>query len=165
MSIRKRTWKTSKGEPKEAWVVDYVDQAGKRHLKTFARKKEADAYRIAAGHQISQGTHTADRQSITVADAARGWLRSCEAHHLEAATLVGYRQHVALHIEPYLGLERLSQLTTPMIRDFEDRLRRDGRSPAMVRKILTSLGSLLADAQERGLVARNVARDIRTRRK
>ena len=25
MSIRKRSWKTSKGEPKEAWVVDYVD--------------------------------------------------------------------------------------------------------------------------------------------
>ena len=30
MSIRKRTWKTAKGEAKEAWVVDYVDQAGKR---------------------------------------------------------------------------------------------------------------------------------------
>lgn len=68
MSIRKRSWKTSKGEAREAWVVDYVDQAGKRHLKTFARK-EADAYRIAAGHQISQGTYTADSQSITVADA------------------------------------------------------------------------------------------------
>ena len=25
------------GEPKEAWVVDYVDQHGDRHLKTFAK--------------------------------------------------------------------------------------------------------------------------------
>ena len=38
MSIRKRTWKTAKGEAKEAWVVDYVDQGGKRRLKTFEEK-------------------------------------------------------------------------------------------------------------------------------
>jgi hypothetical protein len=36
MSIRKRTWKTAKGDAKEAWVVDYVDQAGKRRLKLSA---------------------------------------------------------------------------------------------------------------------------------
>ncbi|MCR2604968.1 hypothetical protein NSP26_24245, partial [Salmonella enterica] len=42
---------------------------------------------------------------------------------------------------------------------FEDRLRDEGRSPAMVRKILVSLGSLLSDAQDRGLVARNVVRE------
>ena len=42
MSVRKRAWKTSNGSRKEAWVVDYVDQRGKRHLKTFQRKKEAE---------------------------------------------------------------------------------------------------------------------------
>jgi len=40
MSIRKRTWKTAKGEAKEAWVVDYVDGAGKRRLKTFSKKRK-----------------------------------------------------------------------------------------------------------------------------
>src|SRR6185369_6171399 len=39
------------------------------------------------------------------------------------------------------------------------------RSPAMVRKIRGSLGSILADAQERGLVARNVVRELRSRRR
>jgi hypothetical protein len=28
-----------KGELKEAWVVDYVDQRGKRSFETFARRK------------------------------------------------------------------------------------------------------------------------------
>jgi integrase len=164
MSIRKRSWKTSKGEAKEAWVVDYVDQAGKRHLKTFARKKEADSYRTTASYQVRQGTHTADSSSITISDAARGWLASC-APHLEPATLAGYRQHVALHIDPYLGRERLSKLTAPLVRDFEDRLRAEGRSQAIIRKVLTSLGSLIADAQERGLVAQNVVRNVRSGRK
>jgi hypothetical protein len=43
MSVRKRTWKNARGEIKEAWVVWYSDQQGKPHIKTFGRKKEADA--------------------------------------------------------------------------------------------------------------------------
>ena len=42
MSIRKRTW-ISSGETKTAWVVDYKDQKGKRHLKTHRTKKAAEA--------------------------------------------------------------------------------------------------------------------------
>ena len=43
MSVRKRRWKTRKGEERIAWVADYTDQNGDRHIKTFARKKDADA--------------------------------------------------------------------------------------------------------------------------
>jgi integrase len=64
-----------------------------------------------------------------------------------------------------LGALRLSQLTVPLVRGFEDRLRRDGRSPAMVRKARRSLGALLADAQERGLVAQNVVYSARRHRR
>ena len=44
MSVRKRTWTTRLGEAKEAWIVDYADQNGERHIQTFSRKKDADAY-------------------------------------------------------------------------------------------------------------------------
>jgi integrase len=67
MSIRKRTWETAKGDAKEAWVVDYVDQGGKRRLKTFARKKDADTYEARAKVDIGEGVHTADSASITIA--------------------------------------------------------------------------------------------------
>ena len=43
MSVRKRKWITSKGEEREAWVVDYTDMQGDRHVETFAKKKDADA--------------------------------------------------------------------------------------------------------------------------
>ena len=39
MSVRKRTWTTSQGERKEAWIVDYFDQDGDRHIRTFARRR------------------------------------------------------------------------------------------------------------------------------
>ena len=59
---------------------------------------------------------------------------------------------------------KLSRLTAPMVRAFEDKLALD-RSPAMVRKARGSLGAILADAQERGLVGQNVVRAFRARRR
>ena len=60
MSVRKRIWTTSKGVEKEAWVVDYVDQAGKRHLKSFAKKKAADNFAATANVEVRAGIHSAD---------------------------------------------------------------------------------------------------------
>ena len=165
MSVRKRIWTTSKGVEKEAWVVDYADQAGRRHLKSFAKKKAADSFAATAKVEVRAGIHTADSASVTVAEAGRLWIETGERAGLERSTLAAYRQHLKLHIEPYLGIVRLSQLSAPMAREFEDTLARADRSPSMVRKIRTSLSSLLSDAQERGLVSRNVVRDLRRARK
>jgi integrase len=92
------------------------------------------------------------------------WLQSAERNDLERATIALYRQHLAQHIVPHIGAARLSQLTAPMVRAFEDKLSLSS-SPAMVRKIRNSLSGILADAQERGLVAHNVVRELRSRRR
>jgi integrase len=174
MSVRKRAWTTSKGVQKEAWVVDYVDQAGKRHLKTFAKKKAADNFEATANVEVRAGIHTAASESVTVARAGKLWIETCEHAGLERATIDAYRQHLRLHIEPYLGNLKLSQLSAPAVREFEDKLARGDmaasaqpqpRSPAMVRKVRVSLSALLSDAQERGLVSRNVVRELRRSRK
>jgi integrase len=174
MSVRKRAWTTSKGVEKEAWVVDYVDQAGKRHLKTFAKKKAADNFEAMANVEVRAGIHTADSESITVAKAGKLWIETCERSGLERATVDSYRQHLRLHIEPYLGRLKLSQLSAPAVREFEDKLARGDmpegadsqpRSPAMVRHVRVSLSALIGDAQERGLVSRNVVRELRRSRK
>ncbi len=178
MSVRKRTWKTSDGVEKEAWVVDYVDQAGKRRLKTFTKKKAADNYAATARVEIRAGVHTADSASITIAEAGKKWIETAELgaperKPLERATVDAYRQHLRLHIEPYLGSVKLPQLSAPMVREFLDKLARgdmpggadpEPRSLAMVRKVRVSLSALLADAQERGLVSRNVVRELRKTR-
>ena len=165
MSVRKRIWKSPSGEPREAWVVDYVDQHGDRHIKTFAKKRDADAHHALVGVAVRTGTHTADSKSVTVIKAVELWLESCEAAGLERTTMVGYRQRADLHITPILGALRLSQLTVPVVRGFEDRLRRDGRSSAMVRTARRALGGILADAQERGLVSQNVVYSLRKNRR
>jgi integrase len=153
MSVRKRAWVTSQGESREAWIVDYTDQQGGRHIRTFDRKKDADAYEATVRVDVRTGVHTSSK--ATVADAGKHWIASCKAHGLEASTLESYQQHLDDHIVPYLGAVKLSQLTVPLVRDFMDRLRANGRSPAMVKRVVGDLGSILADAQERGEVAQS----------
>jgi MinD superfamily P-loop ATPase len=74
MSVRKRRWITRTGEEREVWVVDYVAQDGSRHLKTFAKKKAADAFHSQVNVDVAAGIHTPHSKSITVAEAADNWL-------------------------------------------------------------------------------------------
>ena len=74
MSIRRRRWTTPSGEAREAWVVDYVDRAGERHITTFARKADAVAYDVEVRTAVRAGTHTAPSKSPTVNEAVEDWL-------------------------------------------------------------------------------------------
>jgi hypothetical protein len=154
MSVRKRKWTTRKGEVKEAWIVAY-SQDGKRHIATFKRKKDADAKAQQVGVDIRAGTHTPASRSITVKEAADDWIKTAEVEGREALTIVQYRTH-ANHIAKRIGKVRLANLTATQVNGFRDDLLAT-MSRALARKVLTSLKSLLKDAQRRGNVAQNVA--------
>jgi len=44
MSVRLRRWLNPNGRRREAWVADISEDDGRRHLKTFSTKLEADKY-------------------------------------------------------------------------------------------------------------------------
>lgn len=179
MSIRKRVWLTESGEERSAYVVQYStaerDDRGKRkrHIKTFDRKKEAEDFHAQVRVDVKKGIHTPTSKSITIEDAGKLWLDSCD--QLERTSVDQYRQHLNLHIAPYLGAVKLTAVTAAVVREWQDRLRKGvpapgqretkARSAIMVRKITTSLSSLLADAMERGHVAQNIVRSITTNRR
>lgn len=119
MSVRKRCWTSRNGVRKEAWAIDYFDQHGARRLKTFSRKKDADAFALTAGVEIREGTHVADSASATVKEAGELWINSAEAAQLERSTTDQYRQHVDRHIVPLIGETLLSKLNPPSVRAFE----------------------------------------------
>ena len=164
MAIRQRAWEW-KGKQRSAWVVDYFDAKGKRRLKTFKTKAAALDWSAGTRIDLKHGTHVADGDSISVEEAGRLWLTSCAANDLERSTREQYRQHVDLHIGPLIGTMKLNKLTVPAVRTFQDQLRATGRSAALTRKIITSLGSIVADAQERGLATRNPVRERKRRSK
>src|SRR6516165_826695 len=163
MSVRKRTWTNQDGAKGQAWIAEYTDHEGKRRLRTFETKQEADAFHASVAGELRDGVHVPDSQSVTIAEAGRLWLEGCEADGLERSTVEYYRQHLNRHIIPLIGSVKLSRLTMPMVRTFEDTLKRD-RSRIMARKVRISLGALLADAQERGLIRQNVVHGLGRRR-
>jgi integrase len=170
MSVRKRTWTTAKGETKEKWIVDYFDSGGKRHIETYPRKRDADDRAIEIGGEKKKGVHTPRASAITIRQAGEAWLITCEANNLERATIETYTAHLRLHVYPYLGRLRLPEVTAPRLRKYKDDLLLgvaapgeaigQKRSPALVRKVMTTVGSMLADAQEKGQIAQNVARSM-----
>jgi len=156
VSVRKRSWVTKVGERREAWIVDYTDAAGVRRAETFARRRDADARAATIDVNLRHGVHTAVSASPTVAQAAQDWLTAVSLRGRERTTLKGYRAHVELHIGPALGSMRLAALTTPKVVAFCEALQAQ-KSRFLARKVLTSLKSILRDAQRRGNVAQNVA--------
>ena len=173
MSVRKRTWKKGNGEKVEAWVVDYSDGEGRRRLKTFQRKSEAKAWAATTTVQIKDGTHVPDSATVTVAEAGKRWIEACQGRGLEPSTIDRHKQHLELHIKPLIGREKLSKVTVPFVRSFEDLLRKTPvqtkkgprkRSADGVRRAVGALGALLSNAQEEGLVAVNAVHALRGRR-
>jgi integrase len=170
--------------PEEAWMVDYAVNGG-RHIETFKRKKDADARAAQVTVDVGKGIHIAPNKTPTVKEAGDLWIQACKTDELERATIAAYEQHLRLHIVPHLGTLRLGQLTVPVIRQFRDDLLAGKLSPAelaavkngeihskdkkrtavMAKRVLVSLGTMLADAQERGLVATNVVRGMKRDRK
>ena len=118
MSVRRRSWTTKSGEAREAWVVNYTDSRGARRIATFERKRDADAYDAEVRSAVRAGVHSAPSVSKTITEAGSLWIATGEKNRLERSTLTMYRQQLSLHIAPYLGDVKLSQLTAPMVREF-----------------------------------------------
>jgi integrase len=95
-SVRKRTWTTTKGIEKSAFVVAYTHK-GKQHLKTFPTKREATAWRAEMQHEVKEGIHTPATASITVAEAGAAWLAQAETDGLEASTVVSPASQLPHH--------------------------------------------------------------------
>ncbi len=161
-SVAKRTW-THDRETKTAWVVRYTDQSGKRRLKTFKQKKDADRYRTKVEAEIEKGLHTADAASITVKQAADQYLRHLEDRVAERDMCEGsyrnFRSAIKNRIVPQLGTLKLSALNAPRIHRWIDDIRYTAGKPighSGMDRAVSCLRLMIALAQRRGQVATNI---------
>ena len=125
---------------------------------------QQESGRCLVGHRPARNPvrhpHAREHQS-NHADATERWIVHCQAEGLEHGTIIQRRQHLKLHIAPFLGSELLANLTAPRVHQFIGDLRDAGRSLSMRRKVLSNLKTILSYAQGQGLVAQNVAREIK----
>jgi hypothetical protein len=114
----------------------YTDGAGARRTKQFAKKSAGEAWLVETCHDVARGIHTPGSISPTVKEAGALWIKRCKEKQLEAMTIKGYKEHCELHIYPFIGTKKLSDLTVPAVNGFSDQLRGAGRSAEMIKKII-----------------------------
>lgn len=183
--VRKRNWKTPKGEARVAWVVDFSADSGNRDRKQFNTKAEADAFRIKLEGELSSGRYRADAAKVTVKEVAELFLVYCHGRmqrreRMTRRNYAVYEGHVRNYIcpdptrhadkkrrarlKPFtkgVGGKTLRKLTTGNVEDFCDELKKAGIAVPTVRKILGTLKQVLRHAVTRDFVASNVARDVK----
>ncbi len=164
-SYTKRTWTTSKGIERTAFVVDFVDASGKRCRRQFDSKREADTFRVGTEGQLRAGTFRGDAAKITAKEATELYLEYCEGRHQRCERMTRHnlnvyrgiaRKHV-LHPEHGIGGITLAQLSASQITKFKDRLRTAGVSVSITRKSVAFVKRTLDHAISQDFVATNAA--------
>ena len=125
-TVSKRKW-THAGVENEAWVVRYTDQSGKRRMKTFDRKKDADRYRTHVEVEIEKGEHTPDSESALIRNLAKVYLEHIaelvEAKSLSRESYASIDKALRLDVIPQLGNVRISELTADHVIDLAKHMR------------------------------------------
>lgn len=71
----------------------------------------------------------------------------------EPATIKSYRRALELHVLPEIGDRKLAEITPADVKKLAAALRKDGKKPASVQRLLGGLRVMLADAAEEGAIA------------
>lgn len=123
----------------------------------FRTREEALEALSAKVEEVTAGTWT-DDQRQTISQYMDRWLER-KASSLKATTLDTYRTHIDKYIRPHLGRYKLRELRPEHIYRMLEVVA-DGRSPAMVHRVRSTLRSALATAVKERMLSWNPARDL-----
>lgn len=166
-SVTKRTWTNGDGKTSTAWRVSYTDANGRRVHVQKASKREAEAERIRIEGELAKGVHVADRDSVTVSDAATSFLADFNelvtAGKRERSTYRAYDRHFRLHLSKHsIAQCRLSKLTGPECADFARWLERN-RTDDMAGRVLFFLRLTIDHARTKGWITADPVAGVRIR--
>jgi integrase len=122
MAIRRREWTNRDGSKGQGWQAGYSDSTGKWRTKSFDRKRDAERFLEDTKRAVRQGTHVADRDSVTVGDAAETWIETRKLLERDPSTIRQYRNHIDNHIAPAIGSILLTRMTKAGAAEFRDDL-------------------------------------------
>lgn len=151
---------------KTAWLVQFM-VAGKKKYRQFPTERKARAFTHYVGDEVKKRLKTAESESgQTLQDVTLIWVQRLRVGiggkvPVEEGTAVFYQGYVVRHINHVLGKLRLPELTIAHVRTWRDDLLGGALSRTTVKKILTTLKTILNFAVYEGLVGSNVAAGVK----
>lgn len=157
MAIRKRT--DTKRNP---WQVTWRERDRSQRSRSFPTRRDAQAFQAEIVGARARGLSTPPRASrVTVDEWLERWVRSYSAEW--AATTLRQRAYACDRwVSPYLGSERLGDLSARTIRDYRSAIMADGVSAAYANSILRILSAALGAAAADDLLPANPCSGIRS---
>ncbi|MCW2960750.1 MAG: int [Thermoleophilia bacterium] len=147
----------------DRFSVRQRDAAGR--LVNKSAQTIAEARTIQASLRTSQASGEHVPKSIAFAAYADEWITSYvgrTGRGFRETTRDDYRAALRLHIKPFFGRMRLTEIQPRDIKAFAFHLAGSGLSEASVRRYMGPLKALLATAFEDGLIRVNPATNVRT---
>lgn len=126
--------------PDGRWQAQVRRSGLKSVSKTFAAKRDADAWARSIEGKILTGDH-AERSRVTIADVISAYeeLHAGPGHRAFSRSKAAALKIIGRH----MGTQRIADLTATQFRDFVARRERDGAGPATITMDLSYLGTVL----------------------
>jgi len=151
--------------PSGRWQLDFRvgGRGSPRIVKSFDRKKDAEAFYIAARREKQLGRFY-EPEDVTLAEFFETYWRFHALPNLADDTRVAYKSAWANHLLPRLGDHGLRQITPGVVSELPSQLQHAGAGAAVTKKAFAVLQSVLAYAVVRGRIEYNAAKAVRSPR-
>lgn len=125
---------------------------GRQRWKTFAKRKDAEAYLDKNSTDIREGTYRELKRSTF-----DGYVKSWSKTHmipekLKPSTINGYSSALSKHLLPAFRSYQMTAIDAEAISALESKLLRGGKSPKHTRNVLQVLSRIFADARREGYI-------------
>lgn len=135
---------------------------GEHRGRTFDRRRDAAQFEAEVRRRRQLGTlATLTGTAPTLSDYVRDTWGPQHAAHLAARSRALYAAVMGKHLLPALGDARLSEITTGMVRQWQQERLLAGSGPSTVARALRLLAQILDHAMEGELIASNPARVVK----
>lgn len=128
------------------WILDFYDQEGVRRWRTMPEgttKSEANEELGKIEKQIRYATYTPVKEIPKFKELAEQWLNVKASSGIRHTTLKQYKGHIENHLNPYYENLKTNQINIVVVERFIKDLTDNGVHVNTLRKILTTLSSIM----------------------
>ena len=143
-------------------VIDFYDQHGKRRLVTLPEgisRKDARKRLVEIEAQVERGTYLPKSKIPTFSEVAENWLKY-KKPNIRHSTYEQYKGHVRNHLSPYFGNTKINHINFNAIEKYITAATNKEVIPATLKKLLTTLGSIMKYAVRKKLCEYNPVSDV-----
>lgn len=154
--VKKRTWINKDGSKGTAWTVDYIDNLGKRVMKSgFKTKFEAEQYLAKIRLELQKGTCINTNKAIIFSQIADEFINSHSEIYCKKSTIISYKGYLKNHLLPYFANRKIIDIKVNEIQSYIKLKQNEGLSAKTINNSLILMGSIFKRAVLQGYIGQN----------